>query len=82
MKDTPADVEDRYRRQLMALTPARRLAMACRMFGTAKALIRAGIARGDPVSRTEARRLMFLRLYGQDFNETDRAKVVAHLEAT
>ena len=82
MKDTPADVEARYRRQLMALSPPRRLAMACRMFATAKALIRAQVARGGPVSPAEARRLMFLRLYGQDFSETDRAKILAHLEAT
>jgi hypothetical protein len=82
MRDTPPDIEDRYRRQLMGLTPTERLAMGCRMFGTAKALIRAGIAQGGPVSRTEARRLMFVRLYGQDFSETERAKILAHLEAT
>ena len=82
MRDTPADIEDRYRRQLMGLTPSQRLAMACRMFATAKALVRAGIADAGTLSHREARRLMFLRLYGQDFCETDRAKILAHLEAT
>jgi len=81
MTDTPREVEARFRRMILARSPAERLAMACRMFGTAKALVRAGIlqtASGDPGPK-ELRERMFLRLYGRDFDASQRQKVHDHL---
>jgi hypothetical protein len=66
----------------MSLTPEERLAMACRMFATAKALVRAAILNKGPVPPEEVRGLLFLRLYGEDFSEADRAKILATLQAT
>ena len=82
MRDTAASVEARFLGQLMSLTPEERLAMACRMFATAKALVRAGIPNKGVVSPGEFRGLLFLRLYGEDFNEVDRAKILVGLQAT
>lgn len=82
MKDTPAAIEARFHRQLMSLKPEERLAMTCRMFSAAQALARAAISEGNATSREETRRLLFLRFYGQDFSETDRLKILAHLKAT
>ena len=82
MRDTAAGVEARYLRQLMSLTPEERLAMACRMFATGKALVRAAILDEGSVSPEELRGLLFLRLYGEDFSEADRAKILATLQAT
>ena len=82
MTDTPASVEARFLDQLMSLTPEERLAMACRMFSTAKALVRAGIPNKGSVTPGEFRGFLFLRLYGEDFNEDDRAKILARLRST
>lgn len=82
MKDTPPDVEERYHRQLMSLTGEQRLAMAGRMFDAAKRLVLASISQDGPVSRQKARELLFLRFYGDDFTEDQRAKIIAHLRST
>jgi hypothetical protein len=82
MKDTPAAMEQLYTRKLLNLAPEERLAMACRMFSAAKALIRSGISTSGAMSTAEIRALVFLRLYGQDFDQAERAKVLAQLGAT
>jgi hypothetical protein len=70
-----------YHRLLMELPPARRLAMACDMFTTAKAFARAGILRDGPLPESEIRCRLFLRFYGNDFSEEERAKILAELRA-
>jgi len=75
--DTPEPIRDRYRAMLLRLSPAERLAMACRMFDTAKALALAGIRRREPAVVADspaARQKIFLHLYRNDFSprETER----------
>ncbi len=82
MRDTPEDIEARFLRQLMGLTAEQRLAMTCRMFAAAKALVCATTSDKGAKSPGETRALLFLRLYGQDFSETERAKILAHLGKT
>lgn len=82
MKDTPTAIEQLFTRKLLNLAPEERLAMACRMFSAAKALIHAGISSGGAMSTAEVRALVFLRLYGQDFDQAERAKVLAQLGVT
>ncbi len=83
MNDTPADIETRFRELILARSPAQRLAMAGRMFATAKALVRAGLLdmHGiiDPV---DLRKHLFLRLYGRDFAEPEKARILDCLRAT
>jgi len=78
MNDNPIDIEERFRKMIMARSPQERLAMACRMLATAKALVRAGIKEehgliDDPYKLREH---VFLRLYGQDFGETEQTKIL------
>jgi hypothetical protein len=77
MNDTPATVNDRYRDMIMKRSPADRLAMACRMFATAKALAIAGI-RHQKVGQTNAeiQRLVFLRFYSDDLTEERRKGIL------
>jgi len=82
MRDTPAAVEERFRMLLLQVAPEERLAMSCRMFATAKALIRAAIEDQGPISREELRSRVFLRLYGLDYSDRERARIIAHLMAT
>jgi hypothetical protein len=73
MNDTPNHIQNLYRKMIMARSPSERLAMACRMFATAKALVIAGVRRevANP-SPDELRQRIFLRFYGDDFTEEER----------
>lgn len=82
MKDTTAEVESKFHEMLLARSPEERLVMTCRMFSTAKELIRAGLLHehGD-MELGELRRRIFLRLYADDFGEDERDKIASHIEA-
>jgi len=79
MTDTPEHIALEYRKRLMALSPATRIAMACDMFGTAKALARANLIQVGVTDEREIRRQLFLRFYGSEFSESQKAKILAHL---
>jgi hypothetical protein len=74
-------MEELFTRKLLDLAPDERLAMACRMFSTAGTLIRIGISAGGARSDAELRGLVFLRLYGQEFDQVKRARILARLRA-
>ena len=79
---TANEVETLFRSAILAQSPAKRISMACRMFATAKALVEVGIFKtecGGPGSK-EIRRLIFLRLYGRDFDTTQRKKIIDYLQ--
>ena len=63
MNDTPPDVDELYRRMLLRRSLVERLCMACRMFSSARALVRAGM---PATSGAQIRRQMFLRLSAAD----------------
>ncbi len=77
MNDKPIDIEDRFRKMIMARSPQDRLTMACGMFATAKALVCAGIKEGhDLMDPYELRKQMFCRIYGHDIGENEKAKIL------
>ena len=82
MRDTTPAMEAEYNRRIMALSPGRRMAIACEMFGTAKALARASILHDGPKPEHEVRRQLFLHFYGDDFSEAERARILDYLAAT
>ena len=80
MRDTSVEVEAEFRKLIMARSPSERLAMACRMFETAKSLVLAGILREHgPLSPQALRKHLFLRLYGEDFDQDERDRIVQYL---
>lgn len=80
MKDTPAGIEATFLDLMMSRSPSERLAMACRMFDTGKALIQAGILdECGELEPGELRRRMFLRLYPQDFAQDEKEQILASL---
>ncbi|MBN2565344.1 MAG: hypothetical protein JXB46_06505 [Candidatus Eisenbacteria bacterium] len=82
MTDTPVSLTDRYNRELLRLSPARRLEMACSMFESAKALALAGIrVRMSPSTDVDERVALFMRLYGSDLTAEQKEGVVARLRA-
>ena len=80
MNDTPPAVEARIRALMAARSGSDRVRMACEMFTMARALMDADIRRRDPaLSYSEHRVRIFERLYGDDLDETTRARIVARL---
>jgi hypothetical protein len=83
MKDTPAEMDARYRDMLMQRSGEERLKMGCAMRETARALVEASILEQDPQASPEAvRKGLFLRFYGHEFNADNREKILAAIEST
>jgi len=77
MSDTPKDVEERFQKMLMALTPGQRLVMACDMSSTVRVLMRAGIlAECGGVEPPDYRERFFRRMYGEDFEPAELEKIL------
>lgn len=81
MRSTSGFIDDKYRTMLLRLSPSERLAMACRMLSTAKALAQAGIRRGHASieKRTPMNRRMFLHLYRNDFSRREVERILPNL---
>jgi hypothetical protein len=80
MKDTPPDVERKYRELLLERSGADRLKMGCSMFATARALAVAAVREEEPTaSPGRVRAQLFLRLYRDDFSEDERQRIVRRL---
>lgn len=81
MKDTPPEMEARYRAMLMQRSGEERLKMGCAMRETARALVEASIREQDPQATPEAvRKGLFLRFYGHEFDADSREKILAAIE--
>jgi hypothetical protein len=81
MSNVDESAEARFHRMLMSQPPGRRVVMACRMFSTGMALVRAGLHRQGYVDRSELRQHVFLRLYGDDFTPAERSKILKKIGA-
>jgi hypothetical protein len=82
MKDTPPEMDARYRDMLMQQSGEERLTMGCAMRETARALVEASILEQDPQATSEAvRKGIFLRFYGHEFDAESRAKILAAIES-
>ena len=80
MRETPPDVEARYRCMLLARSGEDRLLMGFSMYATARALVVASLLAKEPDASPERiRKAIFLRFYGRDFDETTRDRIVARL---
>lgn len=83
MRDTPVSTEVRFREMILSQSPSQRLAMACRMFSTAKALVRAGILQEfGELNAEDIRERIFQRIYGRDFSASDLEKILRYLRST
>jgi hypothetical protein len=83
MKDTPPEMDARYRDMLMQLSGEERLKMGCTMRETARAFVEASIREQDPQATSKAiRKGLFLRFYGHEFDLESRTKILAAIEST
>ena len=80
MKDTSARADALLRELMAARSPSERFAMAGRMFQAAQTLARAGIiAEHGADGEAHMRKYLFLRFYGQDFDEARKQSILAFL---
>jgi hypothetical protein len=82
MKDTPPEMDARYRDMLMQRSGEERLKMGCAMCETTRALVEASIREQDPQATSDTvRKGLFLRFYGHEFDAESRAKILAAIES-
>lgn len=74
------DTEARFRKMILSQTPGKRVAMACGMFSTGEALVRAGLNGQSHNDELSLRQRLFLRLYGDDFSPSERTAILKKLE--
>jgi hypothetical protein len=81
MKDTPPEMDVRYRAMLMQRSGEERLKMGCAMRETARALVESSLLEQDPQATPETvRKGIFLRFYGHEFDAKSREKILAAIE--
>ena len=82
MNDTPGAIEDKFREMIMTCSPADRIAMACRMFSTARSLTAAGIRQTfTDLGADEIEQRIFLRFYSHEYGETELQEILGALSA-
>ncbi len=80
MSDASKQIEQRYKEMLLSRTPLERLRMASRMFDSGRKLVIAGIQQGKhPLTASQLRGKVFLRMYGIDFNVDERSRIIRQI---
>ncbi|MBD3337238.1 MAG: hypothetical protein GF355_17130 [Candidatus Eisenbacteria bacterium] len=81
MNGALGDMDARFRGMMEKLTPAERLAMACRMFSAGRALVVAGLLSQDrDLAGLRLRKALLERLYGCDLEAEQLERIAAGLE--
>jgi len=80
MSDTSKEIEQRYKERLLSRTPLERLKMASRMYDSGRKLVIAGIQHGKhPLTASQLRGQVFLRMYGSDFTVEERERIIRRI---
>ena len=79
MNDTDAKTAAKFTEMIMQKSPQERFRMGCSMFDFSKELVKASILKENPqISSSFLRGELFLRFYGQDFDEDQKRKIFNH----
>ena len=80
MNDTSPFMEQKMIDLFAARTPSERVAMASSMYDTSRQITESALRRDHPEwTRSELRREIFLRYYGDEFGDAEKEKIVAWL---
>lgn len=80
MNDTSPVMEQKMRELIQKKSPTERIEMGCSMHATSRYLIIHAILRENPsISLQKLRQELFLRFYGEDFDEAQKEKILAYL---
>lgn len=82
MHDTSPAIAQKMREMIRLKTPTERVTMGCSMYETSKSLVIQAILKEDPsISKLALRKQLFLKFYGDDFDPTQRNKILKHMQA-
>ena len=77
MRDTPPEVDKRYRDTIMALPPGERVRMGSSMFDAARTIVASGIRHRHPdYTEAQVRTKVFEAFYKDDFSPEELRKIV------
>jgi len=77
MSEASKHIEKRYKEMLLSLTPLERLKMASRMYDSGRKLVITGIQLGKlPLTDSQLRGQIFLRMYGSDFAFEEKKRII------
>lgn len=80
MTDTHPIIEARFKKMIMARSGQERLLMGCSMFAAARQIVKSSLIQRQPkISAQEIKEGFFSRLYGGEFNEIEKSRIVAAL---
>jgi hypothetical protein len=80
VKDTPPEIERKFRKMLLKRSGEERLKVGCSMHATAQALAKAYISQRHPRAHpAELKRLLFLHFYSADFAPEKRKQIALAL---
>jgi len=77
VKDTPERIEKIYNNMLLQQTPEKRMEMVCSMFDFACSIAESSFPKG--LSDTEKKQRLFLRFYGNDFDDETKNKILRRI---
>jgi hypothetical protein len=81
MDDTSLEIADKVREMFCKKTPAERFKIGCSMYETSKYLVIRSILENHPnISKAGLQKELFLKFYGDDFNLSEREKILSHIE--
>jgi len=78
MNDTPENIDEIYRKMLMALTGEKRILMSLSMFDLAARLMISSIK--EMYEAKDFKKQIFLRMYNNDFTQTEKEKILLSLK--
>lgn len=80
MNDTSIKIQRIYHEMLLSKSSLQRLRMASRMYDSAKKLAISGLLRErEHLDPSKLREELFLRIYGNDFSERDKERIIAKI---
>ena len=80
MNDTPADIQQRYHTMLLSRSGEERLKMGFSMNAMARTLVMASLLEKTPdATPPQLRQMLFLRLYGHEFDPQTKTKILQAL---
>ena len=78
MNDTPENIDEIYRKMLMALTGEKRILMSLSMFDLAARLMISNIR--EMYAAKDFKKQIFLRMYDNDFTQTEKEKILLSIK--
>lgn len=79
MNETDITGEIIMRKLIARKSPGDRLAMGCSMFMFSKTLVRASLEREGAMPINTLRQQLFIRFYGEEFEDSQKNKILKHL---